>query len=101
LIRGSRLGAEARRIVEEQQALLKRLVATGLPTHAAEGALRTYTSSLQHLLARKQRMKEENNAKKDETRKAKIYAPSRESRRWQIISDTTYAQKSPSQTLPL
>jgi hypothetical protein len=64
--------AEARRIIEEQQALLKKLIATRLPTHEAEGALRTYASSLLHLLAHEQKMKEENDAKKGETRKLKF-----------------------------
>ena len=43
--------AEARRIIDAQQALLEKLRVAGAPTHEAEGALRTYASSLMHLLA--------------------------------------------------
>jgi hypothetical protein len=41
--------AEARRIIDMQQALLEKLRVAGAPTHEAEGALRTYGSSLMHL----------------------------------------------------
>ena len=38
--------AAARRIIDSQQALLERLRVNGQPTDQAEGALRTYVSSL-------------------------------------------------------
>ena len=43
--------AEARRIIDAQQKLLENLRVAREPTREAEGALRTYASSLMHLLA--------------------------------------------------
>ena len=60
--------AEARRIIDTQQALLEKLRVAGAPTHEAEGALRTYASSLQHLLAHEEKLREEALAKKGETK---------------------------------
>ena len=60
--------AEARRIIDAQQALLEKLRVAGAPTHEAEGALRIYASSLMHLLAHEQKLKEETQAKKGETK---------------------------------
>jgi hypothetical protein len=58
--------AKARRIIDAQQMLLEDLRATGAPTHEAEGALRTYASSLMHLLAHECKLKEKAEAKKGE-----------------------------------
>jgi hypothetical protein len=58
--------AEARRIIDAQQALLEKLRVAGDPTQEAEGTLRTYASSLMHLLAHEQKLKEEASAKKGE-----------------------------------
>jgi hypothetical protein len=58
-----------RRIINEQQALLERLRITGQPTSEAEGVLRTYVSSLTHLLDHERRMREDAKAKKGETKK--------------------------------
>jgi hypothetical protein len=60
--------AEARRIIDAQQALLEKLRIAGAPTHEAEGALRTYASSLMHLLAHEGKLKAEAEAKKGETK---------------------------------
>jgi hypothetical protein len=60
--------AEARRIIDAQQTLLEKLRVAGAPTHEAEGALRTYASSLTHLLAHERKLKEEAEAKKGETK---------------------------------
>ena len=60
--------AEARRIIDAQQALLEELRVAGAPTHEAEGALRIYASSLMHLLAHEQKLKEEARAQKGETK---------------------------------
>ena len=60
--------AEARRIIDAQQALLEKLRIAGVSTHEAEGALRTYTSSLMHLLAHEQKLKAEALAKKGQTK---------------------------------
>ena len=60
--------AEARRIIDLQQALLEKLRVAGAPTRDAEGALRTYTSSLTHLLAHEQKLQEQALAKKGETK---------------------------------
>ena len=60
--------AEARRIIDAQQALLEELRVAGAPTHEAEGALRTFASSLMHLLAHEQKLKEEARAQKGETK---------------------------------
>jgi hypothetical protein len=61
--------AVARRIIEEQQALLQKLRVDGQPTREAEGALRTYVSSLMHLLAHERKIKEEAKAKRGQTKK--------------------------------
>jgi hypothetical protein len=63
--------AVARRIVDEQRALLKKLRAEGLKAEEVEAALRTYGSALAHLLAHQQRMKFEAKAKRGETLKKK------------------------------
>jgi hypothetical protein len=63
--------AVARRIIDEQQTILEKLRIGGEPTREAEGALRTYASSLMHLLAHEEKMKNEAKAKKGETRKKK------------------------------
>jgi hypothetical protein len=60
--------AEARRIIDAQQILLETLRVAGAPTHEAEGALRTYASSLMHLLAHERKSKEEAEAKKGEAK---------------------------------
>jgi hypothetical protein len=60
--------AEARRIIDAQQILLEKLRVAGAPTHEAEGALRTYASSLIHLLAHERKLKEETEATKGETK---------------------------------
>jgi hypothetical protein len=60
--------AEARRIIDVQQTWLEKLRVEGAPTHEAEGALRTYASSLRHLLAHERKLKEEAEAKKGETK---------------------------------
>ena len=60
--------AAARRIIEAQQILLEKLRVAGAPTHEAEGALRTYASSLLHLLAHERKLKEETEATKGETK---------------------------------
>ena len=60
--------AEARRIIDAQQKLLEDLRVAGTPTRQAEGALRTYASSLMHLLAHEQKLQEEALAKKGETK---------------------------------
>src|SRR5215469_11492111 len=60
--------AEARRIIDAQQKLLENLRVAGAPTHEAEGALRTYASSLMHLLAHERKLQEEAEAKKGETK---------------------------------
>ena len=60
--------AEARRIIDAQQVLLEKLRVEGAPTHEAEGALRIYASSLMHLLAHEQKLKEEARAQKGETK---------------------------------
>ena len=59
----------ARRIVEAQQALLERLRVNGQPIYEAEAALRTYVSSLKHLLAHADKLRDEALAKKAETKK--------------------------------
>jgi hypothetical protein len=55
--------ATARGIIDKQQALLETLRIRGQPTHEAEGALRTYVSSLMHLLVHESKLKEEAEAK--------------------------------------
>ena len=49
--------AVARRLIDEQQASLEKLRITGQPTDEAEGALRTYVSSLMHLLAYQEKLR--------------------------------------------
>jgi hypothetical protein len=61
--------AAARRIIDDQQALLEKLRTSGQPTHEAEAALRTYVSSLMHLLAYQEKLRLESEAKKGETKK--------------------------------
>jgi len=63
--------AAVRRIVDQQQALLERLRITGQPTTEAEGALRTYVSSLTYLMDHERRMREDAQAKKGETKKTR------------------------------
>jgi hypothetical protein len=60
---------EVRRIIDRQRALLERLRITGQPTTDAEGLLRTYVSSLTHLLDHARRMRQDAQAKKGETKK--------------------------------
>jgi hypothetical protein len=60
--------AEARRIIDRQQALLEKLRVAESPTHEAESALRTFAGSLMHLLAHERKLKEEAEAKKGETK---------------------------------
>src|SRR5262245_7806477 len=60
--------AEAGRIIDAQQALLKKLRIAGAPTQEAEGAMRTYASSLSHLLAHERKLEEDAKAKKGETK---------------------------------
>jgi hypothetical protein len=60
--------AEARCIVAARQILLEKLRVEGHPAQEVEGALRTYASSLMHLLAHEHRLKEEAAAKKGETK---------------------------------
>ena len=60
--------AEARRIIDAQQVLLEVLRIAGAPTHEAEGALRTYASSLMHLLAHERKLQEEAQRKRGETK---------------------------------
>lgn len=69
--------AVARRIIDEQQALLEKLRSSGQPTREAEAVLRTYASSLKHLLAHERKMKEDAKAKKGETLKKKEKFPGR------------------------
>jgi hypothetical protein len=61
--------ADARRIIDGQQALLEKLRKHGEPTDEAEAALRTYASALMHLLAHEKRLTLEAQAKKGETKK--------------------------------
>jgi hypothetical protein len=63
-----------RRIIDAQQTLLEKLRVAGAPTHEAEGALRTYASSLMHLLAHEGKLKAEAEAKKGETKLKGGYA---------------------------
>jgi hypothetical protein len=75
---GTRI-ADARRIIDAQQALLEKLRMNGEPTRETEGALRTYVSALMHLLAHEKKLKLEAQAKKGETKKLRK-APARGSR---------------------
>ena len=61
--------AEARRIIEVQQAQLVKLQASSQSTNEAEGALRIYVSSLLHLLAHAEKLQEEAKALKGETKR--------------------------------
>ena len=60
--------AEARLIIDAQQMLLEKLCVAGVPTHEDERVLRTYISSLKHLLAHQRKLKKECEAKKGETK---------------------------------
>ena len=65
--------ATARSIVAAQQELLEKLRLSGQPTLEAEAAvLRTYASSLTHLLAHAEKMRKETLAKKGETKKRSL-----------------------------
>jgi hypothetical protein len=59
----------ARRIVAKQQAIVDKLLATRKPSVAAEGILRTYQSSLNHLEAHRLEMRQDAKARKGESRK--------------------------------
>jgi peptidoglycan hydrolase CwlO-like protein len=61
--------AAVRRVIDAQQALLVKLRMDGDPAYEAEVALRTYASSLAHLIARADQLREEARAKKGETKK--------------------------------
>jgi hypothetical protein len=61
--------AEARRIVADQHELIARLKASENPTVDAERSLQTYVRSLKHLEDHKRRIREEDKAKKRETKK--------------------------------
>jgi hypothetical protein len=63
--------AIARRFIDQQQALLEILRISKQPTQEAEGALRTYVSSLLHLLAYQERLRLEAQVKKGETKKGR------------------------------
>ena len=58
--------ADARRIIDAQQALLEKLRKNGEPTDEVEAPLRTYVSALMHLLAHEEKLAQ---AKKGETKK--------------------------------
>jgi hypothetical protein len=62
--------AAVRRIVDVQQVMLHRLRMDGQPTGEAEAALQTYASSLAHLVAHADLLREEARAKKGETKKS-------------------------------
>ena len=64
--------AAARRIVDVQRALLEKPRMDGERTDEAEAALRTYASSLAHLVAHADQLREEAGAKKGETKKGEI-----------------------------
>ena len=59
----------ARRIVAKQQAIVDKLIATKKPSVEAEGTLRTYLGSLNHLETHKRQMRQDAKAKRGETRK--------------------------------
>jgi hypothetical protein len=59
----------ARRIVAKQQAILDKLLASGGASTEAEGTLRTYLSSLNHLESHRLEMRQDAKAKKGESRK--------------------------------
>jgi hypothetical protein len=61
--------AVAQKIIDGQQALIERLRRSGQATREAEAALRTYVSSLMHLLNHERKMKDQAKAKRGETRK--------------------------------
>jgi hypothetical protein len=50
--------ADAKRIIDAQQMLLEKLRVPGVPTREDEGTLRTYITSLTHLLVHERREKE-------------------------------------------
>jgi hypothetical protein len=62
--------ATVRRIIDVQLTLLEKLRMDGEPSEEAEAALRTYTSSLAHLIAHADQLREEARAKKGETKKS-------------------------------
>jgi hypothetical protein len=66
--------AAARKIIQAQHDLLEKLRVSGQPTLEAEAVLRTYASSLTHLLAHAEKMREETLAKKGETKKRRLLA---------------------------
>jgi hypothetical protein len=59
----------AKRIVARQQAIVDKLLATGKPSAEAEGTLRTYLSSLNHLEGHRRQMRQDARAKHGESRK--------------------------------
>ena len=61
--------AEARQIVADQRALIARLTAMDRPTFEAEGWLQMYLNVLKLLEAHEDRIREDNKAKRGETRK--------------------------------
>jgi hypothetical protein len=61
--------AEARRIVADQRELIMTLMASRRPTLEAERALQTYLSALKHLEDNERRIREEDKAKRGETKK--------------------------------
>jgi hypothetical protein len=63
--------AEARQIVADQHALIARLTAMDRPTFEAKGWLQTYLSALKLLEAHEDRIREDNKAKRGETRKVR------------------------------
>jgi hypothetical protein len=61
--------AEARRIVDEQNTLIAKLQAAGQPTVEAQRALQSYVSALKHLEEHERMLRQENRAKRRETKK--------------------------------
>ncbi len=61
--------AEARRIIADQRELIVTLEASGRSKLEAEQALQTYLSALKHLEDNERRIREEDKAKKGETKK--------------------------------
>jgi hypothetical protein len=59
----------ARRIVGKQQAIVEKLIANKKPSAEAEGTLRTYLSSLNHLETHQRQMRQAAKVKRGETRK--------------------------------
>ena len=69
LIMAAQRAAEARRIVADLNDRIVTLKASERPTLEAERALETYISSLRHLEGYERRIREEDKAKKRETKK--------------------------------